>query len=586
MSNEPVQLDFKKYIQIIKRRKFLFILPALLLILAGSLYAFLLPPVYQSSATILIEVQEIPNDFVRSLVTSYAEHRIQIINQRLMSRSKLMEIINQFNLYAKMRGRKTIDEIIDTMRNDIKLDIVSRGDDETALAFRVSYQSDNPGVCQNVCNTISSMYLRENLETRQRQAQETSKFLDEEAQRLSKEIGELQKDLAIFKKEHIGQLPELMDLNLQTVMRLDNEIIDLENQIRVLQDRNAYFEGQLALIDPYTSPVSKPGEKNLSTSEYLKLLKLEYSKALAGMSPDHPDIKKMKRTIENLEKEVKVVDLEEEEGQLANLREQLANLRKQYTSQHPEVIRVEKEIAILEKERQSRRQQSNPENKSPLMPDNPAYINIQTQIATTELEIEAIKRERNEKQRQRDLYQRRIEMTPQIEKEYMDMKIRLTTAMSKYDDILKKLMEAKVSMGLEEEQMGERFTMIDPPNLPTKPFKPNRVAILMVFVVLGIGIGTGCGAGAEFIAGTIWSESDLQGTSYEPVLSIIPIIESKKEVKKRKWKWIIIALLTILGVALTLLLIHFFVMDIEILWIRVYRGILARIRKVINHLLP
>ena len=117
--------DASYYWGIFKKRKKFFIIPTLVVLVGAILVARLLPSVYQSSSTILIEEQQIPPEFVRSTVTGFADQRIQSLTQQILSRVRLWEIIQQFNLYSELREKLTREEIIEKMRENIKLDTIS-----------------------------------------------------------------------------------------------------------------------------------------------------------------------------------------------------------------------------------------------------------------------------------------------------------------------------------------------------------------------------------------------------------------------------------------------------------------------------
>src|SRR5271157_2830353 len=168
--NKTIKID--DVIKVIKKRRWGFIVPVLALFLLSVLVLMIWAPVYRSTSTILIEEREIPPEYVMSTVTSYAEQRLQQINQRIMSSTRLMEIINRFNLYADKRSKVTTEEIVNNMRKkDIKLEPVSANvvdprsghAQEATIAFTVSYEGENPQVVQQVANVLTSLYLEENI---------------------------------------------------------------------------------------------------------------------------------------------------------------------------------------------------------------------------------------------------------------------------------------------------------------------------------------------------------------------------------------------------------------------------------------
>ena len=161
---QPIQ-SVGDVIEIIKRRKFSILLPFLAIFAIAMAVAFLLPPKFKASTTILIENQQVPSDFVQSTVNTLVEETIQTINHRIMSRGKLEEIIERFDLYEDLRRRKTLEEVIEEMRADIKLKTISAevinpksGQPGVAtIAFSLSFQGKNPDKVQKVTNTLASL---------------------------------------------------------------------------------------------------------------------------------------------------------------------------------------------------------------------------------------------------------------------------------------------------------------------------------------------------------------------------------------------------------------------------------------------
>ena len=292
------------YLQIAGRRKWAFVVPMLSVIILAMAVALLLPPKYRSSATILIEEQEIPTNFVMATVTSFAEQRLQQINQRIMSTTKLLEIIDQFGLYRKMRAKRTTEEVIDQMRKDVKLkqisaEVVDRRTGrptEATIAFSLSYEGkDPPGTVQRVANVLVSLFLQENLQVRERQTAEATQFLDDEMQKIQAELSEVELKLARFKEAHINELPELLQVNIQSLQNAERAIERFEEQLRSLKEREGYLQTQLANISPFMEN---------SDRNRLQLLKTELVGMQTRLSGEHPDVIKAKAEIKALEKKM------------------------------------------------------------------------------------------------------------------------------------------------------------------------------------------------------------------------------------------------------------------------------------------
>ena len=176
-------------IAIVRRCKWHIIMPAVVIFLVVAVVALSLPKRYRSTATILIEAQEVPNDYVKANITSFADQRLQTINQRIMGGPKLLEMIKRFRLYEDKRQSWTMDEIVDRMRKkDIKFTTISADvvdprsgrPAQATIAFSVTYEGATAESAQQVANELSSLYMAENLKVREQQSEGTSKFLDDE----------------------------------------------------------------------------------------------------------------------------------------------------------------------------------------------------------------------------------------------------------------------------------------------------------------------------------------------------------------------------------------------------------------------
>jgi len=156
---------------------------------------------------------------------------------------------------------------------------------KATIAFTVSYQSEQPVLAQKVANELTSLFLGQNLKSRERQAQEATTFLQQEAESLSAHINEVDDKIAAFKQKAAGALPELMSLNLSLLNQTDRELMDIDQQIRSLEERRTYLEGELATIKPNTPIMSVTGERILDSAERLRSLRAEYAAASANLAP-------------------------------------------------------------------------------------------------------------------------------------------------------------------------------------------------------------------------------------------------------------------------------------------------------------
>jgi len=572
------QLDIKELIAIALRRKWPMALCTAGILIVGATVAFTIPAVYRSTATILIEEQEIPNDLVRAAITTYADQRIETIKQQVMSRATLWKIVEQYDLYRGMRRRSPTEDVLQRFVKDINIDVINakvvdkrtQTPTQATIAFTLSYDGESPEVSQKVANELTSLFLAENLKTRERHAQETTAFLKQEAENLARHIEDLERKIVQVKQRAEGALPELTQLNMQLLNGAERELTDIDRDLRALEERRTYLEGELAVTKPNTPIIAATGERILDSSERLRALRAEYADKAAYYSPEHPDISKMQQEIQALERDTGgAAPIDDVTKRLTGERATLATLLDRYGEDHPDVVRSRRVIASLEKE--LRHHAANPAQAPAVKPENPAYINIQTQLTSAVSSIDALKAQRVKLKKRVDEYARRLEKTNQFEPEYLDLMRERDNSARKYEELRSKLLEAQVSEGLETQRKGERFSLIDPPDLPEKPEKPNRPLILLLSFVLAVGGGAGCGALLENLDRSIRGpESLAQVTNVFP-LAVIPYIPNEADLQQLIAKRRNIRLAGVGLAAAAVLLVHWFWLPLDVAWFAALR---------------
>ena len=579
MTSTESDESLKDYVGIFRRRLNLILLVSLSLLIPSLIAAFLWPATYKSIATILIEEQEIPTDLVRSTITSYADQRIETIRQQVMSRTTLWKVVEQYNLYPDQRKTSPAEEVVKRFIKDIEVEVISadvvdkrtQHPTKATIAFTVAYQSKSPELAQNVANELTSLFLGENLKSRERQAQQATSFLQQEAENLAKHIGEIDDKIAGFKQRAQGALPELMPLNQQLMNQSDRELMDVDQQIRTLEERKNYLEGELATIKPNSPMISASGERILDSADRLRALRAEYAGATGNLAPDHPDIVKMKQEIEALEKETgHLPEVEEASKQLVDARANLATISERLGKDHPDVVTAQRRITALEQE--VRKLRAVPPRKNPIQrPENPAYINLQAQLNSATSSLEALRKTKADVKRRLQAYATRLEKTPELEPEYLVLIRDRDTSGQKYQDIRSRLLEAKVSEGLEVQRKGERFSLIDPPSLPEKPDKPNRLVIALLGFILAVGGGLGSGAAAESLDHSIRSPEQLAQLTHMFPLAVVPFMPNEQDLSKAVKRRRIVRGAGIGAFAVILLLVHTFVVPFDVLWFAALR---------------
>ncbi len=556
----------------IKRRKARLILPALAIAVIAVVVAMTLPPVYRSTGTVLIEEPEVPREFVQSTITSFAAQRLQVIRQRVMTTQNLIEIIKKFDLFPDERRSRPIQQIAHDFREKIALDLVSAevvdprsGRATTAtIAFNISYDHGHPAVAQQVANELVSLYLNENLRDRREKAAEATGFLSEEGKRLGAVVSEMEKQLAEFKRRNAGQLPEQLEVNLRLIERTEGEMLQIAQRLQSLKERKILLRSELAQLSPYGS-TGAGADGVYSPVGKLKSLQTRYISMTGVYGDQHPDVIKMRREIEALEKQAgSGADATVLRSQLTRISTDLISAKKKYGLKHPDVVKLERQSASLRAA--IAKLKNGPQRPAEAQADNPAYIMVMAQFKTAESEIQSLVTRRKSLVKSLEAYEKRVLQTPEAERQFLTLKRDYENAFSKYKEVRAKLLQAQMAQSLETERKSERFSLIEPPERPSEPIRPNRIAILFIGLVFAGVAGVGNVFLAESMDEAVYGAKQLAHAFGSAPLVVIPIMKSSEEQKRRKRRILWFCLLGGVVLIASLAAVHFLVRPLDLLW--------------------
>jgi len=579
--DQEYQPKLADYVATLRRRWPSAAVAFVVVVAIGAGVALLWPPVYRSMSTVLIEQQAIPEDLVRSTISSFADQRIQLIKQRVMTTVKLLEIIREHGLYADDFDSKPREVIIDRMRRDIKVATISAdvvdprsGQPMAAtIAFTVAYDNRSPVLAARVANQLTSLFLQGNSETRREQAAEASTFLTEETKRLSDEMQTLEGRLAAFKEKNVEKLPELAQFNLQLANRTEDELAQVRRDRSAIQERRVLLRAQLAQLHPDRDTLAANGEAMLPPAERLRGLESYLSSIRGIYTADHPDVVRTEKSIAALRKQLGIEDdraADDIERELADLRVERTALLDRYQPLHPDVVRLDRRIEAAEERLRTATATATPAAEA-RAPDNPAYLSVQSQIDIDEVELASLEqKERALKTKLADI-ERRIAETPGVERDFYAIARDLDNARRQHQEVSAKQMSAVVSQNLEMDSKGEHFTLIEPPLVPERPVAPNRWLIVALSVVLGLGASVGLIALREALDGSVRGARELEHLVGASPLGIIPLILTADERRAKGRQRVQLAAATTVAFVALVVLAHLFVAPLDVLWFAALR---------------
>jgi protein tyrosine kinase modulator len=492
--------DLDSLLAVWSRRKWLALIALALPLSAGLSVIAFLPNIYRSTATVLVDRQQIPETFVQSTVTSALETRLQTISHEILSRVRLEELINRFGLYADLRSRVEPEEIIERMRNDTKLELKSvetRGQREATVAFTISYQGSDASTVAAVTNTLASFYVEENLKARERQATSTSEFLKVQLENTKERLDEQEQRVSEFKRRHLGELPQQMEANLGTLERLHAQLrLNADNQTRAIERRQA-LSSQLAEAESLLSAPAVP-------------LVIGGAPALA----------------------------ESPEARLTRLKGELARLRTQFSDKYPDVVRLVDEVAALEREIADAKSREPKPGRTPAPPPpapmTPYVLRLKEALSEVEADIKVFKGEEKRLREGIAGYQTRVENVPRREQEFRELSRDYESTHALYQTLLKRSEEAQLAENMEQRQKGEQFRMLDPALPSTAPAAPDRLRLLAMVIAASVGLAVGLVILAEQVDNSFHAVDAVRDFSAVPVLVSIPMIVTPTGLHRRR----------------------------------------------------
>ena len=578
---------------IVSRRKKGLLITFTSIFFIGIIVAIALPPIYLSDAIIRMEDQQISEDIVPSTISEYVEEQIAKISQQVLNRDRLVNLAEKLNLISGVKAEDAA-QVVDKMKKNILLEAIEsdisnsetqrKGHPIVTTAFKISYQGDDPYIVQKVTNTLSNLFLEEDIKRREGVVSATNEFLQTEQERLKSEINAYEKKISEFKEAHLHELPNDQGSNLQAISRLEREMDQHENRLQMLKEKEMLLNTQLAKVEPLT-PIMVEGSNIASNpNQRLKELYLQLTRLRSVYSEKHPDIKKIKNEINELETQVKHSDISVEKvKRLNHLENQLAEMQRAYGPEHPEIKAIKSEIAILKPEVNNLMTEAVKIKISEEKPDNPAYISLVAQINTIKMEMASLLAD--SKQIAQDIikFQTRVEKAPFVEKELNALQRDLDSAQDKYSEISNKLMEARVSKELESMQKAQRFSITSSAYLPVKPFKPNRLLIILLGFVFALVLSSLFVAAREGMDDTVKTTDQIKSITGMPVLTSVSYIVTTEEKHSRRIKKFIWSLAVFLALGVLLIVVNQFIISFDNLVLKfdqIWTIILERIKMI------
>jgi polysaccharide chain length determinant protein (PEP-CTERM system associated) len=489
MQNRELTMD--DYLAMLRRRMKVILIPALLAPLAGFSVSYIFPAKYTSTSEVLVSAPKIPDAVVQQVFTEDLTQHINSIEQQVKSPSRLRPMVERLGL---AKPGQSPEDVIDNIQLNMTIESVvtdlsqlgakkKPGQSDSVPAFLVNYTASNAREAQQVCTELTSMLLEEDLKSREDATQGTTLFLTKQVEEAKQNLDDLDRKLAAFKDQHMGQLPGDEDNNLKILSGLSSQLdANTQSLNRATQDK-AYTESLLAQqLAAWKSSESASNPQTL-------------------------------------------------QQQLSQLQAQLIDLQARYTNDHPDVIKTKADIAEVKKklaEINNPAATTDAANDKGSASEPPELRQLRLQIHQYEDLIAQTTRDQKKLQQEISVYQGRVASSPGVEEQYKELARDYDNAQKVYQDDLAKQSTSEMATQAEQQQQGAQMTLLNPANLPDSPSFPNRLFFAGGGLGAGLVLGLSVALWLELRDNCIRTEADAEAALEIPMLVSVPwVVETE-----------------------------------------------------------
>jgi len=436
--------------------------------------------------------QQVPQRYVLPTTTTDIREALQATTQEVLSRVRLLQIIDEFGLYTSEKQRVSQERLLELMRRDIGIQpLESSSPQKDVNSFKISFIANNPQLAQEVTSKLTSLFIEQNLVTREHQATTTTNFLQEQLEATKKKLAEAEEQVRSFKMQNLGELPEQQQGNLAILNGLQSQLQNTMSSLSRAQEQREYLQ-------------SLSGYRALMVESDLNRLKAERATLLGRYTSEYPAVKRVDEKIH------------ETENLLRTLREP--------RPAGADKVQGERVLTSFGADQ-----------------DPSIALQLKSQLESNRLEIENLTKEEKQLKASVEQYQNRLNQTPVREQQLTSVLRNYDQLKLDYADLLNKESQSRMAADLEKRQEGQQFRMIDQPSLPTVPSSPNRVKISLGGAVGGVLLGLGLAFFLELKDHSFRSEKDLIRSFPLPLVVDIPLLFTDTERRvlmwKRKFQW-------------------------------------------------
>ena len=473
-------LGLTDYKRLFARRKWVIILTALTVASVTAIAVNFVPNVFRATTVILVDPRKVPDNYVAATTTTNVVDRLATLREQILSSTRLEAVIDELDLYREMKKSSTHEEIVDRMRKDIEISVVANAkNDRDLAAFSVAYSSHDPAQAARVTNRLASLFIEENIKSREQQVMGTADFIDKELSDAKKELAVKEQAITQLKGRYAGELPESGTVHVQALSALQLELRGELDELNRAQQQKLYLQSLLSQGTPVV---------DLDRSVSPELVALQ--------------------------------------SQLSDTQSELDDMRKRYGDEYPDVAKKTAEVHDLERQIKKLKEASADATR-PAKPPKVQNPVVESQIAALEQQVLRNQQRQEEIRKEIAFHQSKLAGIPVVEQQMVSVTREYEVARDHYRMLLEKKFGADMASDLESRQKGERFVILDPAQVPSKPDRPNRSLVDIVALLVGLALGFGAALVTELLDPTVKTEREVTEWVEGPIIAKIPWVQTR-----------------------------------------------------------
>ena len=545
MEQKTIQELIPQYLDLIRRGKYFIIVPLAICVFFGTALAFALPKVYRSETKMFYMQTQLPDWAKLEVMNMYLEAMLIFIEAMAFTPDNILKLIAELELYPEQVGRVPNSELLQNFKDHYVLtydytEVPTKygKNEEIITGFTFSFDDTDPRKAYYVANALATSFIEIFRKIREVTSSQGESFFEAERERLRREMAHIDQQISNFKQKHVNELPELFQMNYRMVDGLSQRLFELDQRELLLRSQRGTLESQLSTMSPVLGMTGLSGDRIVTPEERLAALQSELGQLRARYSDRHPDVRRAQNEIVELQ----------------------ALLGKQGSAKVQDGGQLDQG-----KRKQAERYVEDIAGGA----FNPTYTQLAIQLEEVKADMEALKAQREEYQFELKEYQRRVGMTPLVEKEWLVLERDRESAQKRFNDLAGQVQTMESSGEMEKRELGGRLTIGQPPVVPLKPFKPNIPMIIGVSILLGLFTGVGLLLGWDYLSKTVRGPQDLAIPGLALVVDL-PMVVSAGQVSRPRFNKVFVRVAVFVALIGVIVAVDIFYMKIDVLIVRIF----------------